>query len=78
MVARGEKAGIEKDENGLAFTKDNLKRELKAYIARDIYSRNDMFKVLYSEDDAIKKALEVIENQNKYENLLVITQFEAK
>ena len=78
VIARGEKAGIEKDEEGLAFTRDNLKRELKAYIARDIYSLNDMFKILYSDDDAIKKALEVIEDQKEYENLLVVTQFEAK
>ena len=78
IVARGEKEGIEKDEEGLAFTEKSLKREMKGLIARDIYSRNDMYKVLYADDEAINKALEVIENKKKYQDLLVITQFEAK
>lgn len=74
VVAKGEEAGIEENRESLEFTKDNLKRELKALIARDIYSRNDMYKVLNSDDTAIKKALEVIENQNRYNNLLVTTE----
>jgi len=78
IIASGEEAGIEKDEKSLAYTKDNLKQEIKALVARDIFSRNDMYKVLYADDDAITKALEVIENQKEYENLLVITQFDAK
>ncbi|MEN8116896.1 MAG: S41 family peptidase [Bacteroidota bacterium] len=74
IVAKGEKAGIEKNEESLAFTENNLKREIKALIARDIYSRNDFYKVYYAEDEAIKKALEVIEDQKEYNNLLVSTE----
>jgi len=74
IVAKGEEEGIEKDEESLAFTLDNMKQELKALIARDIYSRNDMYKVLYSDDEAIKMALEVLENQEQYNNLLVTTE----
>ena len=74
IVERGEKEGIEKKEESLEFTKDNLKKELKAYIARDMFSRNDMYKILNRDDEAILKALEVLENQNQYNNLLVSTQ----
>jgi len=74
IVAKGEEEGIKKDEESLAFTLDNMKQELKALIARDIYSRNDMYKVLYSDDEAIKMALEVLENQEQYNNLLVTTE----
>ncbi len=74
IVAKGEEEGIEKDEESLAFTLDNMKQELKALIARDIYSRNDMYKVLYADDEAIKMALEVLENQKQYNNLLVTTE----
>nr|WP_319509654.1 S41 family peptidase [uncultured Draconibacterium sp.] len=71
VVTKGIEEGIEKDEESLVFLEDNLKRELKALIARDVYSRNDMYKVLNEEDDAILKALDVIENQDKYAALLV-------
>lgn len=74
ITAKGEKEGVEKDEESLEFTLENIKREVKAYIARDTYSRSDMYKVLYKDDDAIKKALEVIENQKKYNNLLVTSE----
>jgi carboxyl-terminal processing protease len=71
IVAIGEKEGIEKNTESLAFAGENMKKEIKALVARDLYSRNDFFKVLYSDDEAILKALEVIENQTKYDNLLV-------
>nr|WP_321357061.1 S41 family peptidase [uncultured Draconibacterium sp.] len=71
VVAKGIEEGIEKDEESLSFLKDDLKRELKALIARDVYSRNDMYKVLNEDDDAIIKALEVFDNQDKYAALLV-------
>ncbi len=72
IVAKGEEEGIEKDTESLEFTKDNLKREIKALVARDIYTRNDFYKIYYADDEAIKEALKVIENQKNYENLLVI------
>ena len=71
IVAKGAEEGIEKDEESLAFTIDDMKREVKALIARDLFSRNDFFKVLYKDDDAINKALEVIKNQQEYNNMLV-------
>jgi len=74
IVERGEKEGVAKNEESLLFVKESLKREIKAYIARDLYSRNDMYKVLNGEDDVILKALEVLNNQNKYDNLLVISE----
>ncbi len=74
IVERGEKEGVEKNEESLEFGKESLKKELKAYIARDMYSRNDMYKVLNRDDDAILKALEVLDDQKEYNNLLVTTE----
>ncbi len=74
IVERGEKEGVEKNEESLAFTKDKLKMELKAYIARDMYSRNDMYKILNSDDETIIRALEVFTDQSEYANLLVTTE----
>jgi carboxyl-terminal processing protease len=71
IVAKGEEEGIEKDEESLAYTKENLKKEIKAIVARDLFSRNDFFKIYYSDDEAITKALEIIGDQEEYANLLV-------
>lgn len=73
IVERGENEGVEKDDESLEFIRDNLKKELKAYIARDLYSRNDMYKILNRDDDAVLKALDVLVNQKEYNNLLVST-----
>ncbi len=74
VVERGVKEGVEKDVESLEFVKESLRKELKAYIARDLFSRNDMFKVLNGDDDVISKALEVLDNQKEYNNLLVTTE----
>jgi len=71
IVANGEKEGIERDQESLDFTRGNMEREIKALIARDIFSRDDFYKIINEDDDAIRKALEVIKNQEQYNNLLV-------
>ncbi|MFV0591473.1 MAG: S41 family peptidase [Draconibacterium sp.] len=71
VVSMGEKEGVAKNEESLEFTKDNLKQELKAFIARDLYSRNDMYKIINQDDPELKKALEVLDDKKEYEGLLV-------
>ena len=74
IVANGEKEEIEKDEESLAFTKKSMIKEIKAIIARDLYSRNDFYKIFYQDDEAILNALKVIENQQEYNILLVSSE----
>ncbi len=74
IVENGVKDGIEKNEESLSFGLSDLKKEIKAIIARDLYSRDDFYKVYYKDDEAIIAALKVIENQQDYNNLLVSTQ----
>ncbi len=74
IVAEGEKEGIEKDDESLAFTTNLMKRDIKALIARDIYSRDDFYMIYYEDDEAVNKALEVIQNQKEFNNLLVSTE----
>lgn len=74
IVATGEKKGIEKDEEGLAFTLPALKKDVKALIARDIFSRNEFYKVFNQDDDAIREALHIIGSEASYQNLLVTTE----
>ena len=73
VVTNGVKAGIEKDAESLKYTKESMKRDIKALIARDIFTRNDFYKIIQENDKVIEKALEVIDNQKEYNNLLVST-----
>jgi carboxyl-terminal processing protease len=74
IVENGVKDGVEKNEESLAFGLTNLKKEIKAIIARDLYSRDDFYKVYYKDDEAVIEALKVLENQKDYNDLLVSTQ----
>lgn len=74
IVEMGVKDSIPKNEESLAYTKNDLKKEIKAVIARDIYSRNDFYKVYYKDDETILEALKVLKNQKDYNKLLVSTQ----
>ena len=71
VIADGEKEGIEKDTESLAYTLANMKKEIKALIARDIFERNSFYKIFYEDDEAILKALEIINNPTQYSRLLV-------
>lgn len=74
VVAAGEKEDIERNDESINFSKDDIKREIKAVIARDLFSRNDFYKVFYKDDAAILEALKVIGNQKDYNNYLVQNQ----
>ncbi len=71
IIASGEKEGIEKDEEGLKFAMNDIKKEIKAIIARDLFTRDDFYKIYYQDDETILDALKVIKNQKEYNNLLV-------
>jgi carboxyl-terminal processing protease len=74
IVEKGVQDSIEVNYEDLEFTKSELKTEIKAVIARDIYSRNDFYKVFYKEDEAILEALKVLKNQKSFDNYLVSTE----
>jgi carboxyl-terminal processing protease len=71
IIENGIKEGIEKNEESLSHTLDLMKKEVKALIAHDIFSRNSFYKIFYQDDEAIRKALEIINDKNQYNNLLV-------
>jgi carboxyl-terminal processing protease len=75
IVENGVKEGIEKNDESLTFIKTDLKREVKALLARDLYSRDDFYKVYYKDDKAIIEALKVIGSQKNYDKLLVSTHY---
>jgi carboxyl-terminal processing protease len=74
IVEKGVQDSIAINEESLAFTKDDLKKEIKAIIARDVYSRNDFYKIYFRDDEAILEAIKVLENPKKYKSVLVSSE----
>ena len=55
------------DEDEIGKSEDQISRLVKAYIARDLFSRSEFFQVLNEEDKTYQKALEVIKDwKNTY------------
>jgi carboxyl-terminal processing protease len=71
MVTAGEKEGVERDQESIDFTRDNMKKEVKALIARDLYTRDHFYQIYYQDDKNILKALEILKDQKMFKDLLV-------
>lgn len=47
-----------------------LKVQLKALIARDLWDTNEYFEVINTKNDFVKKALEILQDNEQYNKLL--------
>ncbi|WP_163717931.1 S41 family peptidase [Mangrovibacterium lignilyticum] len=70
VIAEATKEKIDGDEESIAFARPLIKRLGKAMIARDIYGTNYYFQVINKDEDIIKKAIEVLEDASKYDDIL--------
>lgn len=70
IIADAEKEGVKREEKSIEFARPLMKKQIKALVARDLFSTSHYFQVMNSEDEVITKALEVITQKNVYENLL--------
>lgn len=67
FVNYADKQGVEKDEEGLAISESQIRLMIKAFIARDVYGRSEFFEIYNTSINTYNKALEVLENWEKYE-----------
>jgi len=70
IAENGVKDSIAIDTESLAFSKEDIKKEIKALMARDLYSRDDFYKVYYKDDKDILQAVKIFENQKVFDKLL--------
>ncbi|HMT68392.1 MAG TPA: peptidase S41, partial [Bacteroidales bacterium] len=68
--AAGEKNGVRFDQTQYNLSAPEIKSVMKALIARDIWDMNEYFMVINENDQAISKALEVLNDSQLYETLL--------
>jgi carboxyl-terminal processing protease len=71
IVAEGIKANIPRDQESIDFTRNTIKKEMKAFIARDIYAKDYFFQVYNEDDTTILKALDLINNPKSFKQLLI-------
>lgn len=70
MQALGEKNGVKFDEKGFAASYKSIAQVMKALIARDLWDMNEYFRVVNSDDEAIKQAKTVLSDVNLYNQIL--------
>jgi len=66
LIKRGEKEGIEFNEEQFETSKMLLTKISKGLVARDIFGAGAYFQIVNTEDKAIQKALEVLDNWKEY------------
>jgi carboxyl-terminal processing protease len=66
MVSLGEKKGVPVDEDSIKISGDNIKQYIKALIARNLFDDSSYFKIINENDNTYLKAIEVINNWDKY------------
>ena len=70
LKAMGEKENVEFDEKQFDQSKRLIRLQIKALIARDVWEDQCYYEIMNEENDALKKALEVLSTEGLYENAL--------
>ncbi len=66
----GEKKEVPKDNESIAMLTEHAKRHLKAIIARDLWNSSEFYEIINSEDNEIKRAVQILNNPSEYDSIL--------
>jgi len=73
IIANGVKEGIkDEEEENVTFAKPLIKRLMKSLMARALYEPSCYYQVANEDDNIIKKALSVIEDESSYDKYLKV------
>ncbi len=70
LVELGEKEKVELDKEQLEKSKSLIKKQVKANIARDIWSSNEYFQIMNTENDIYLKALQILSTEKDFKETL--------
>jgi len=70
MVDMATADSIKYNEEQFERSKEFFKRRIKSYIARDLYSSSDSFKVINDESEIFRRGFDIINNDEQYRRLL--------
>jgi carboxyl-terminal processing protease len=66
LVSMAEKEGIEPDPQGLKQSGEEIRLQVKALIARDLWDMSEYFRIVNQEDPGYQKALDVLNQWDQY------------
>lgn len=70
IASAGEKEGVKKDPQSMKATAEDMKLQIKALIARDLWDQTNFYQVMNTKDDTIEKALNLLKEKGAYEKIL--------
>ena len=70
MKEMAEQEGIVYDEEQYNRSKDLISLQLKALIARDIWSMNEYYRIMDAENEALQRAVHILRNPDEYSQIL--------
>ena len=70
LIAAGEKAGVKKNAEDLAKSEKYLRAQVKALIARDLWSSSEYFEVMNPLNNLYRKAVEIAGSKSEYSGVL--------
>lgn len=70
IVENGEKENVKYDTLQFDLSKRLIKKQIKANIARDIWSSNEYYQIMNTENDIYMKAVELLLSKTSYDNAL--------
>ena len=70
LIVKAESEKIEKNTEQIEQVKSFVKRDLKAIIARNLWSQSEFYEIFNQDNDAFLKAFEIIKDSNKYSEIL--------
>ena len=71
LIEAGEKEGVKLDSIQYGKSKNLIKKQIKANIARDMWESGEYFQIMNTENDIYMKALEVLSSKKNYEAALL-------
>jgi carboxyl-terminal processing protease len=70
IIVAGEKEGVKRDEKSIEFARPLMKKQMKALIAKDLFSMSHYFQIMNDDDESIQKALESMAKKGTYDKIL--------
>jgi carboxyl-terminal processing protease len=70
LIAYAEDEGLPFMPADFKRSKEHIRLQIKAYIARDLWDTNEYYQVMNAEDNSVKKAIEILGDSGQYQAAL--------
>ncbi len=70
LIEMATKEGIEYDEEQYKKSESLIAMQLKALIARDLWSMNEYYRIMDADNESLQKAIEILRSDGEYEKIL--------